>query len=213
MNSLEINPTLLAHAVRGIPSKTLLEFQFRCGITSRITALSVLEFLHRKGIGNLVGTQLSFSPADRLNVLSIALELGCSLDLLASKLNWRDFELFVSRILERFDFSSETNARFTNPRTQIDVVAVSGRIALVIDCKHWKKMSKYMMIQCANEQYLRAKTYVHKKNSSGTAFPLIVTLYELPNKDINGVPFVPIYKLHSFVRNFERHRYNICSIF
>jgi hypothetical protein len=213
LNSGILNPALLALALEGIPrSTTVLEFQTCCGLTSRITTWSLLQFLHQKGIGNLNGTRLRFSQADRLKVLLAALELGCSLDLLSSKLNWRDFELFACALLERYDYSSTTNVRFTNPRTQIDVVAVSGITALIIDCKHWKKMGTNKMIQCANAQYLRAKTYVVKMHNFINAFPLVVTLHELQYKIIENVPFVPISKLHSFVTNFELHHNNIGSI-
>lgn len=207
LNSGRINPSLLALALEGIPtSTTIREFQTSCGLTSRITTCSLLQFLHEKGVGYLNGTRLGFSPADKLKVLLVALELGCSLDLLSSRLSWRDFELFASAILERHGYRSVTNICFRNPRIQIDVVSKLGRIALVIDCKHWKKMSRSGMIQCANLQYLRTKIYVGKMHNLIYAFPLVVTLYELPHKIIEGVPFIPISKLHSFVTNLELYQ-------
>jgi hypothetical protein len=72
-------------------------------------------------------------------------------------------------------------------------------------------MGTSRMVLCANKQYFRAKVYADKKTDSGVSFPLVVTLYEQKLRIVNGVPFVPISKLDSFVTNFEEYRYKVCS--
>lgn len=205
LNPNYINHSLFAKALAGIPfSGTLEEFQFRCDINSTITARALLNHLQRRGVGRFSGTQIRFTPSDKLNVLIICLEEGCQPSQLSSKLDWKDFELLTTLILQRQCYNAMSNIQFTKPRVQIDIVAISGRVVLVIDCKHWKKMSKIKMVECAIEQRRRAKIYFDKMRScSSIIIPLIVTLHELPQQIIYEVPFVPITKLYSFIKEFE----------
>ena len=207
LNPNYINHSLFAKALAGIPfSGTLEEFQFRCNISSTITARALLNHLQRRGVGRFSGTQIRFTPSDKLNVLIISLEEGCQPSQLSSKLDWKDFELLTTLILQRQSYNVKSNVQFTKPRVQIDIVAISGQVVLVIDCKHWKKMSTIKMVGCAIEQRRRAKIYFDKiRISSGIVIPLIVTLHELPQQIICKVPFVPIAKLYSFIKEFEIH--------
>lgn len=213
MNSNYINKSLLVRALAGIPcSKTLEEFQFRCDIGSTIAATLLLNYLHRREVGTFTGNQLRFTPSDKLKVLLICMEEGCQLSYLSSMLNWKDFELLTSIVLKSQSYNVKTNIQFMNPRIQIDLVAISGRNVLVVDCKHWKKMSTNKMAECAIEHRRRAKIYLDKINSlTSVVTPVIVTLNELSHQIIHQIPFVPISKLHSFIKGFEFHRNLFCN--
>ena len=50
--------------------------------------------------------------------------------------------LLTGLILEEKDFDVTKNIILTKPRMEIDVIGKKMDIALVIDCKHWKTMSK-----------------------------------------------------------------------
>ena len=207
MNPNYINHSLFAKVLAGIPfSGTLEEFQFRCNINSTLTARALLNYLQRRGVGRFSGTQIRFTSSDKLNVLIISLEEGCQPSQMSSILDWKDFELLTTLLLQRQSYNVKSNIQFTKPRVQIDIVAISGRIVLVIDCKHWKKMSTIKMVQCAIEQRRRAKIYFDKMRScSSIVIPLIVTLHELPQQMFYEVPFVPIAKLYTFIKEFEIH--------
>jgi hypothetical protein len=62
------------------------------------------------------------------------------------------------------------------------------------------------MNEFADDQLTRTKIYIDKMNESSTMFPVIVTLIELPDQVLEGVLFVSISKLDSFLRYYEFYR-------
>lgn len=59
------------------------------------------------------------------------------------------------------------------------------------------------MNEFADDQLTRTKIYIDKMNEPSTMFPVIVTLIELPDQVLEGVLFVSISKLDSFLRYYE----------
>ena len=59
---------------------------------------------------------------------------------------------------------------------EIDVVGTKMDIALLIDCKHWKTMSKSALDEIVKKQVERVKRYVSDEGMS--ALPVIVTLHQ-----------------------------------
>jgi hypothetical protein len=62
------------------------------------------------------------------------------------------------------------------------------------------------MNEFADDQVTKTKIYIDKMNESSTMFPVIVTSNELPNQVLEGVLFVSISKLDSFLRYYEYYR-------
>ncbi len=62
------------------------------------------------------------------------------------------------------------------------------------------------MNEFADDQLTRTKIYIDKMNESSTMFPVIVTLIELPDQVLEGVLFVSISKLDSFLSYYEFYR-------
>jgi hypothetical protein len=62
------------------------------------------------------------------------------------------------------------------------------------------------MNEFADDQVTKTKIYIDKMNESSTMFHVIVTLNELPNQVLEGVLFVSISKLDSFLRYYEYYR-------
>lgn len=62
------------------------------------------------------------------------------------------------------------------------------------------------MNEFADDQLTRTKIYIDKMNESSTMFPVIVTLIELRDQVLEGVLFVSISKLDSFLRYYEFYR-------
>ena len=84
---------------------------------------------------------------------------------------------------------------------EIDVVGIKMGIAMLIDCKHWKKNSSSALQNVVLKQVERTKHYVAKTQGS-IAVPVIVTLYQDRIDFINKVPIVPIFQFASFVDEF-----------
>ncbi|HYZ50011.1 MAG TPA: restriction endonuclease, partial [Nitrososphaeraceae archaeon] len=77
-------------------------------------------------------------PSDRLNTALMALHIGCDIERISSALTWRDFEALTVEILERLGYTTQTNVHLRKPRCEIDVTGIDSKLAIVIDCKHWK---------------------------------------------------------------------------
>jgi hypothetical protein len=208
-----VNLLLLAKAIAGIPeSKNVLEFQSRCKIPSFATTIELLNFLVSKGIGKRSKSKLNFSEIDKLNLLLFLLRNGSDTKILSSRLDWRDFELFTTIILEQENYFCQTNIYLKKPRFQIDIVGRAGKRALFVDCKHWKDMSETKRIECAYQQQKRARAYMKIDRNIKTGIPIIVTLNEPPSRFVDRVPFVAINRLHMFLKDYDTFQDEICCI-
>ena len=83
-------------------------------------------------------------------------------------------------------------------------------IALLIDCKHWKNMSKSALDEIVKKQIERVKRYVADEGI--TALPVIVTLHQEGTRLVDNVPIVPIMKLSSFLDEFVGNLGSLKSI-
>ena len=89
----------------------------------------------------------------------------------------------------------------TKPRMEIDVVGIRLGIAILIDCKHWKRYSVSSLSTVVKKQIERTKHYV-KKTPGAISVPVIVTLYHDKVNFIDNVPIVPIFQFSSFIDEF-----------
>ena len=204
LSSCSVEPYLLIQAVSGIPhSTTVAEFQLATGIRSQSSALKLIRYLNENGIGRLWGNTVKFEIKDKLNLILNAMSSGCTPELLSSKLNWKDFELFTTLILEKNGYRIKTNINFGWPKIQIDVVGKLPSVCLIIDCKHWKCMPFNSMQKVAVGQIRRTQIYLQKRKIASATYPIIVTLNETKPMILNGVPFVPIASFNTFLVNHE----------
>ena len=169
--------------------------------TDQITAQKILNELIKNNIGKKEENIFNFSEGDRLKTAIFALEKGASIDEVAEKISWRDFEGLVAEILESKDFAAMRNVMLKNPRMEIDVVGVKLGVALLIDCKHWKRTTPSALNTIVQKQIERTKHYV-ASTEGAMAIPVIVTLYQDEIDFINKVPIVPIFQFSSFVDEF-----------
>ncbi len=93
------------------------------------------------------------------------------------------------------------NVILTKPRMEIDVVGIRLGIAILIDCKHWKKMNSSALNSIVKKQIERTKNYV-AKTKNAIAAPVIVTLYQDSVIFVDKVPIVPIFQLANFLEEF-----------
>ena len=126
---------------------------------------------------------------------------GTPIDEVANNIHWKDFEGLVAEILVSKDFEVLRNFRIKKPTMEIDVVGKRLGVTMLIDCKHWKRMSYSNLKIIVDKQIKRAEQYIQNKKNM-TTVPIIVTLYKEETSFVNGTPIVPIFQFSSFIDEF-----------
>jgi hypothetical protein len=204
-----VHPVLLTRALPAIlPQEiTLEEFQAKSGIVSWNTAKDVLDYMISYGIGIPTSRyRYIFTKADRMKLSLLALQKGCDIENISRLLSWKDFEALTSEILVLNGYSTKTNIHFSKPcRMQIDVIGANNNLAIVADCKHWKRYSLSSISAYVEKQIRRTKILCRARKriryNISHAIPIILTLYSMDVKLIDGVPIVPISKFKSFIED------------
>jgi len=169
--------------------------------TDQISAKEILNILVANKIGSFDGNIVTFNSGDKLRAALFAISQGAPIEEVSIYLDWKDFEGLVAEILHSKNFSIIKNLILTKPRMEIDVVGINHGIALLIDCKHWKKLSVSSLNEIVRKQVDRVKHYV-SKTQGAIAVPAIVTLYQEEISFIDKVPIIPILQFSSFVDEF-----------
>ena len=207
-----MNPKQVVKGINGILEGGVSVTDF--SIVTELDEISAKELLYtlvQNGIGTWNDDLVDFDiPNDRLQTALFAIKLGADVESVSEYLTWQDFESITGLILEKKDFDVTKNLILTKPRMEIDVVGTKMDIALLIDCKHWKTMSKSALNEIVKKQVQRVKRYVFDENMS--ALPVIVTLHQEEIQFIENVPIVPIMKLSSFLDEFVGNLDSLASI-
>ena len=197
-----MNPKQVVKGINGILEGGVSVTDF--SIVTELDEISAKELLYtlvQNGIGTWNDDLVDFDiPNDRLQTALFAINLGADVEAVSEYLNWQDFESLTGIILEARDFEVTKNLILTKPRMEIDVIGKKMDIALLIDCKHWKNMSKSALDEIVQKQIERVKRFVSIENIS--ALPVIVTLHQEKIQFVGNVPIVPIMKLPSFLDEF-----------
>ncbi len=198
---LKIHPKIIV-GLQGIISGGISVEDF-----SAVTKLNVIDskIILDEFIKNDIGTKQDdsyyFEDGDKLKIVVELLEKGLPIDEISIALNWRDFEGLTATILMSKDFAVIKNLILAKPRMEIDIIGIRLGIAILIDCKHWKRYSISSLTTVVKKQIKRTKHYVSK--TQGTiAVPVIVTLYRDKVDFIENVPIVPIFQFASFIDEF-----------
>jgi DNA-binding transcriptional MerR regulator len=174
---------------------------------STVTKISILESnvildeIIKNNIGIKQDDSYLFENADKLKIAIALLEKGLPIDEISIVLDWRDFEGLTAEILSSKNFGVIKNLIMTKPRMEIDVVGIRLGVAILIDCKHWKRYSSSSLTTVVKKQVERTKQYV-AKTPGAIAVPVIVTLYQDKINFIENVPIVPIFQFSSFIDEF-----------
>ena len=169
--------------------------------TDKNTAEKILDMLTQNGIGQTIGNIVNFEDSDKLKTALFAIKNGVPIEEVSRYIAWKDFEGLVAEILDSKHFDVLRNFRMTRPTMEIDVVGVRLGIALLIDCKHWKRLSYSALETIVVKQIERVKHYVSNAKDV-IAAPVIVTLNQEETSFINRVPIVPILQFSSFIDEF-----------
>jgi Holliday junction resolvase len=169
--------------------------------TDKNTAEKILDMLTQNGIGQTIGNLVNFEDGDKLKTALFAIKNGVPIEEVSRYIDWKDFEGLVAEILDSKHFDVLRNFRLTKPTMEIDVVGVRLGIALIIDCKHWKRLSHSALETIVVKQVERVKHYMSNAKDV-IAAPVIVTLNQEETSFISKVPIVPILQLSSFIDEF-----------
>ncbi len=162
----------------------------------------VLDEFIENNVGKKREDSYFFEDGDKLKIAVLLLEKGdCPIDEISTILGWRDFEGLTAEILSGKNFAVIKNMMLKKPRMEIDVVGIRLGIAILIDCKHWKRYASSALSAAVRKQIERAKQYV-AKTPGAIAVPVIVTLYQDRIDFIDNVPIVPIFQFDSFIDEF-----------
>ena len=207
-----MNPKLAVKGINGIIEGGISVTDF--AVVTELDEISAKELLYtlvQNGIGTWNDDLVDFDiPHDRLQTALFAITLGATIEDVSEYLTWRDFEAITGIILEENGFDVTKNLVLTKPRMEIDVIGKKMNLALLIDCKHWKTMSKSALDEIVKKQIERVKRYVADEDI--TALPVIVTLHQEGTQLVENVPIVPIMKLPSFLDEFVGNLSSLKSI-
>jgi Holliday junction resolvase len=193
---------LIIRGIRAIIPGGVSEHDF--SVASEMDEFSAKELLQiflQNGIGVLDDNIVEFQNTDRIKASIFAIRNGATIEDVSEFLSWQNFEELVSRVLDENGFHVQKNLILTKPRMEIDVVGVKLGISILIDCKHWKRMTQSALNDIVNKQVERVKRYVEKIEST-SAIPVIVTLHQEKVNFVNQVPIVPVMQLSSFLDDF-----------
>ena len=193
---------LIIRGIRAIIPGGVSEHDF--SVASEMDEFSAKELLQiflQNGIGVLDENIVEFQNSDKIKASIFAIRNGATIEDVSEFLSWQNFEELVSRVLDENGFIVQKNLILTKPRMEIDVVGVKLGISILIDCKHWKRMTQSALNDIVNKQVERVKRYVEKTEST-SAIPAIVTLHQEKVNFVNKVPIVPVMQLSSFLDEF-----------
>ena len=193
---------LIIRGIRAIIPGGVSEHDF--SVASEMDEFSAKELLQiflQNGIGVLDENIVEFQNSDRIKASIFAIRNGATIEDVSEFLSWQNFEELVSRVLDENGFIVQKNLILTKPRMEIDVVGVKLGISILIDCKHWKRMTQSALNDIVDKQVERVKRYVEKTEST-SAIPAIVTLHQEKVNFVNKVPIVPVMQLSSFLDEF-----------
>ena len=197
-----MNTKLLVQGIIGVIPGGVSTEDFAVIIsTDKNTAKKILNMLIQNGIGQTIGNLVNFDDGDKLKTALFAIKNGAPIEEVSRYIDWKDFEGLVAEILDSKHFDVLRNFRMTKPTMEIDVVGIHLGIALLIDCKHWKRLSRSALETIVVKQIERVKHYI-SSTKDVVAAPVIVTLNQEEISFINKVPIVPILQFSSFIDEF-----------
>jgi len=127
-------------------------------------------------------------------------------------LGWQEFEDFAESILSENRFSTRKHFIFKSSagRREIDILAWNQTFMFAVDCKHWVRGPPAGRMKDAAKAQVERVTDLAKRpellhrlgipNPDGrTIIPLILSLGDLRDRLIDGVPVVSVSRLLSFL--------------
>ncbi|MFO7872087.1 MAG: restriction endonuclease [Candidatus Undinarchaeales archaeon] len=134
---------------------------------------------------------------------------GAEIEEVLEDVNWQEFEQTVSGLFEKHQYNVETNVWFTlDRRFEVDVIAEKFEEILCIDCKKWgmRKGKTTALKYAVNDQIKRAEAFKQYSKKKKEIYPILVTFLEENIIFEKNVPIVPVWRLNSFLLNFQKYK-------
>ncbi|MFQ5969750.1 MAG: hypothetical protein ACE5J2_04575 [Nitrososphaerales archaeon] len=202
-----MNSSLMLKAIPVIKEGNISfdEFALITGVGKK-TSMELIGFLTKSEIGIVDSQSVNFNALDKMRAAMLAIRMGVDIEDLSKILNWRDFEMLATNILDACGYVAYHGLRLKKPRTEIDVVGIKDVMALLLDCKHWKKSNPSALSKFALMQIDRAESFIEaNKWNVRFAVPAILTLHLDSIIFANDVPVIPITKFRSFLNELAGH--------
>lgn len=126
------------------------------------------------------------------------------LEEILAKRDWKFFENFVETLLKIHGFKTKKHVRvkIEGKRREIDIIGYNDLFVLVVECKRWGK-GRYKISSLKKEakkhkeriSLVKTFSLFRKKKFVG----IVVTLFEEGITNVDGIFFVPIWKLNRFL--------------
>ena len=153
---------------------------------------------------------MSIDREKRINLAMLVVEKGAAIVDVVKLMTWKDFEGLVA--------SFRRKGSTVVKGMEIDVIGIRGHMALSIDAKMWSvRGGKASALRTAaekqKERTIRLTTQLERlsnkmnsmKSGQYNIFPVIVTWLVEEVELHEGVPVVPVFKLNSFIQDFEMY--------
>jgi hypothetical protein len=88
---------------------------------------------------------------------------------------------------------------------EIDVLGISSGMAVIVDCKHWKRSNASLISVFSKKQEMRAIRLVNEDQRIMQAVPVILTLNAELVRFVGGIPIVPVIQFKSFLMELQSH--------
>jgi len=188
------------------------EFALATGLGKR-TSMELIKFLAKNEIGTIDSDSVKFDPLDKMRAAILAIHMSTDIEDLSKMLNWKDFEMLTTNILGASGYIAYHGLRLKKPKVEIDVVGIKDRMALLIDCKHWKRSSPSELRKFALMQIDRAEAFVRtNKEKIRFAIPAILTLHLESITFADDVPVIPVIKFRSFLNEMDGYMSEIRKV-
>lgn len=189
------------------------EFALITGLGKK-TSIELIGFLAKSEIGTVDSDSVKFNPLDKMRAAMLAIHMGVDIEDLSKMLNWKDFEMLATNILDACGYVGYHGLRLKKPRVEIDAVGIKDWMALLIDCKHWKRSSTSELNRVALMQIDRAEVFVGANEGKiRFAIPAILTLHLESITFAADVPVIPIIKFRSFLNELHGYLNEIRKVF
>lgn len=158
---------------------------------------------------------------DPISIALKLLDMRYEIRKITEYLDWRDFEIFSTSILEGFEYEVIHPLKLTTPiRFEIDILGVDVTgFGIAIDCKHWSISTRSRVIDAITrhreriEKLIKHYPYVKTKypllNKLRTLIPVILTLSTPPIRSYENTLVISIGEL----RRFLLDRYTVLEYF
>ncbi|MCK5266021.1 MAG: hypothetical protein KAR03_10475 [Candidatus Thorarchaeota archaeon] len=164
----------------------------------------------------------------RIDLAMLITENGVEIAEVVKLMTWKDFEGLIASILSENNFACTESFRRRGTSDikgmEIDVIGIRGRMALSVDAKMWSvRGGKASALRTAAEKQ-KERTFrltsqlaqLSKKIPSMmkglyTIIPVMVTWLVEEVELHEGVPVIPVFKLNSFIQDFEMYEDRVVS--